>query len=341
MAESYDTEHSFRAIELVVGHLQGKLTEAETQELSVWLSESPEHRQLVEEVTNEAQRDQDFRILSSHDPEKGWERLRQRLFRKETPVVSINKSRWKTAIAVAACVIVIVTGYLFWSDDMGKFMTNPSPSLVAATDAGVRKELMLSDGSRIWLSPNSKLVYPDKFTGGDRKVQLEGIAFFEVAKDPTRPFIIESGSMQTKVLGTRFEVQAKADREEAFVTVVDGKVVVSNSSAQSTTLVANQRAVLDKKAGQLRREPYPNASNLLEHREGVFTYQGTTLEEIVNDLEQYYSVKIDLVNVQRCTYHGVKRKEDTLHDFLKEISITLNITLKQNGDHYTLTGKGC
>ena len=99
------------------------------------------------------------------------------------------------------------------------------------TGTAQRKTIQLPDGTQVWLSPSTLVEYPSVFEGAARKVKLSGEAFFEVAHDASHPFIITSDNIQTKVLGTSFNIQAYHNQKKIAVMVVTGKVKISNLAA--------------------------------------------------------------------------------------------------------------
>src|SRR5699024_2401351 len=107
------------------------------------------------------------------------------------------------------------------------------------TPRGGQYQLTLSDGTRVWLNSGSSIRYPVAFNGKNRKVEMTGEAYFEVAKNEGRSFIVKKGDVEIKVLGTQFNVNAYADNRKMKVTLLEGAVKVKNE-----ILKPNEQAVL-------------------------------------------------------------------------------------------------
>ncbi|WP_324675490.1 FecR family protein [Hymenobacter sp. GOD-10R] len=160
----------------------------------------------------------------------------------------------------------------------------------------------LSDGSSVLLRPHSRLAFPTRFTGPNRNVYLEGAAFFEVAKNPSRPFFVNTAHLVTKVLGTSFEVQARPAAARVVVTVKTGRVSVypqssAEAAAQRQTrklegfvLVPNQQATYRLADRKLLRTLLPQPR--LQAVQPTFEYTETSLSEVFAQLEKAYGVHI-------------------------------------------------
>jgi len=169
---------------------------------------------------------------------------------------------------------------------------HPIKLLTIVTRQGERKSLTLSDGTKIWLSPSSSLEYPDQLTGNLREVKLEDEAFFEVAKDKKHPFVIHSGRMDTRVVGTSFNIQSYQSQSNYTVTVVTGIVKVSalglsGGKQKMVILTPNQRSEFDNKKGTLTSVNYPNAKQMLKRKDGILAYDGAPVQDVVADFSRY------------------------------------------------------
>lgn len=118
--------------------------------------------------------------------------------------------RWTRRIGYAAAILIVVVStsiltYWYAQPEQTEFLSENVMNTLC-TPAGQRAQLILQDGTEVWLNAKSKLIYPARFTGDKRNVTIEGEAFFKVAKDPSRPFIVSTHDVDMKVLGTQFNV---------------------------------------------------------------------------------------------------------------------------------------
>lgn len=184
------------------------------------------------------------------------------------------------------------------------------------------KSIQLSDGSKIYLAANSSFQYPEKFLGDERKVSLvKGNAFFEVAKDKKHPFIIQSGEIKTKVLGTSFHIQLSKSKCE--VIVVTGKVNVTTKE-QSLDLVPNEEALFS--GGKLSRIPV-DKSVLVNWYTFDITLNEATLQQVVTILQYKYGVTFQFENksVLKVPVTVFIEKNASLDSVLKQINYITNL----------------
>ena len=155
---------------------------------------------------------------------------------QEEPVINKRSNTWLWVGAVAAMLLIAIVIGLYRQTNTGNqdTVTSNQQEMVAITNNSHRiYKSKLPDGSTVWLSPSAQLKYPKEFAASSRKVFMSGECFFEVTKNPERPFIISSHSIITKVWGTSFRVRDNEQSSEADVAVVTGKVSVSIKTKQS------------------------------------------------------------------------------------------------------------
>lgn len=195
--------------------------------------------------------------------------------------------------------------------------------------SSIPKSIKLSDGSKIYLAANSSFQYPEKFIGDERQVTLlKGNAFFEIAKDKKHPFIITSGDVKTKVVGTSFHIQMSKTKCE--VIVVTGKVNVT-SKGKSVDLVPNEEALFESnKLTKLMA----NKSFLVNWYTTDITLNETTLKQVITILQYKYGVSFQYDNEQvLATPLTVFIKKDaTLENVLEQINYITNLKFKVYGE---------
>ena len=152
--------------------------------------------------------------------------------------------------------------------------------------------LQLADGTRVWLNAGTSLRYPVVFSGQERRVELRGEGYFEVAKDSASPFVVSVNGVDVRVLGTSFNVSAYSD--EVVTTLVEGKVQM-RSQADSVVLVPDRQGVWDGKRMTVKRV---DARNYALWREGVFFFEDMPLEDILDALARWYDVHVFYQNAE-------------------------------------------
>lgn len=166
------------------------------------------------------------------------------------------------------------------------------------TPRGGEYKVVLSDGTQIWLNAETELTYPTHFIGKERKVLLKGEAYFEVAPDSLRPFYVETSEMAISVLGTSFDVTAYPE-SITRTTLVEGCVAVS-SGEQYLKITPGQQAI--KHQGNIKiKRVNPNA--YIAWKDKRFVYEDRLLEEVLNDLERWYNIDIEVIDKEILHLH--------------------------------------
>ena len=248
---------------------------------------------------------------------------------------------WVRWLRIAAVWLAMVTtGFVCWEQWL-----NPYRIMDVSTGIGERRLVTLHDGTKVWLSPQSTFRYPRQFKASQREVTLSGEAFFDVAKDSAHAFVVYSGELQTRVLGTSFNIDARKDKGTASVTVVTGKVAISRESGDepmAVELKPNQRVLFDKSKQTLTKEIYPEAPKLLMEREGIYDFEGAPVTEVLERLKREYRIQVRTEgNLVRCKFHGALNAGEDVEQFLRKLCIVLNADWRKVDDYYIITFQGC
>ncbi|MDR1273953.1 MAG: DUF4974 domain-containing protein [Odoribacteraceae bacterium] len=153
--------------------------------------------------------------------------------------------------------------------------------------------LTLPDGTSVTLNASSRLSFPRRFAGDERRVRLEGEAFFDVTRDTARPFIVETGRAEVKVLGTRFNVAAYPDNAAGHATLVEGRVEVRVPGQPVIELLPGEQAY--RSGGAWEKRPV-DAGQYTSWMKGKFLFKDTELEEIARQLSRWYDVDISFAD---------------------------------------------
>ncbi|WP_207510931.1 FecR family protein [Longitalea luteola] len=176
-----------------------------------------------------------------------------------------------------------------------------SPSFnTLTTPRGGQYKLTLPDGSNVWLNAASSITYPTAFTAKERVVTITGEAYFEVAKNAARPFIVKKGTTSVTVLGTHFNVNAYEDEANLKVTLLEGSVKVSseagnrkweNKAEHSAILKPGQQAVV-KPHSPLAINYSPDIDKVMAWKNGIFNFHRASLQEVMRQLSRWYNVDV-------------------------------------------------
>jgi len=205
------------------------------------------------------------------------------------------------------------------------------------TPNGGQYTVVLPDGSRVWINAASKLTYPAAFSGTERRVELVGEAYFEVAKNKSMPFSVKTASQEVEVLGTHFNVSSYADEPAIKTTLLEGSVRISLDGQVNSyrTLKPGQQSVLaDKHLDVLPA----NIEEAIAWKSGDFMFENQTLPEIMRKISRWYDVSVEYqqnANTQQ-TFSGTLSRSRNLSAVLKMLEETSNIRFKIKGKHITV-----
>lgn len=282
--------------------------------------------------------------LNKYDTAKAWEKVAGRIDQKQQskPVIVrrlITQPWLRIAATILMAALLSVAGYqLFdhWTARGRMIEISASPTSV--------KSVTLPDGSLVSLNSNTQLIYPPKFGNSTREVTIEGEAFFEVKPNKEKPFIIHAGTAQVKVLGTSFNVRAYPGAREMEVIVRTGKVQVLNSKTQSEQhdeliLTPGQKGTLVHDSHTLVKSTNENP-NYIAWKTHELVFRATSLDEVIDNLENVYKVKIQLQDPQMGKQLLTAHFNNYPLDFiLKVIETTFRLQTQQVDGKYILKEK--
>ncbi|TZF83882.1 DUF4974 domain-containing protein [Pedobacter sp. BS3] len=208
---------------------------------------------------------------------------------------------------------------------------------------GQRSIITLSDSSIVYLGSGSKIVYPAVFDEHKRVVKLNGEAFFEVKHNPAKAFIIESGDIQTAVLGTTFKVRAFDNENRTTVSVATGKVQVSQLQAGQTRvlglLTPGEQIQWNAETGTAQKTEI-RTTDLQKWKQGELVFRNVRMDSLCKELERNYNVQIVFANPRIAAYRiSASFEQISITDVMKILGNTAGINYQINNGIITLTHK--
>jgi ferric-dicitrate binding protein FerR (iron transport regulator) len=339
-------------IALIYKGLKGDISLEEQSLLDIWIGDDPENEQLVNQIRS------DWELTENYSPALDLEldveadfKLLQNRIRKDNlkvahqPIgkvveLSTKKSRFPFIGWAAAAVVVLALGIWFLNNG-----TNVTvEQLAMETQYAEEKEVQLPDGTKVRLNGNSQLDYPATFAADKRLVKLTGEAFFDVAKNPNKPFIIETEKANVTVLGTSFNVRARTAENEVAVVVKTGKVRLENKQGnKKVELIANQKGVYNRSSNTINQSEMNNLNDLAWFSD-VLVFDNTPLKEVVLDLSKQFDVNIVISDpiMQTCAYSSRDKVSQGVENILEGIKESFEMELKVLGNtNYELIGGKC
>jgi transmembrane sensor len=241
-------------------------------------------------------------------------------------------NRWNIA---AAIVFLIAAAFTLYHTGRKTYDEHVESQLTEFVTTTKRNATTLPDGSKITLNINSSLKYPEVFSAENREVYLIGEAFFEITRDSLRPFLIHTGNVTTRVVGTSFNIHTADNR--VIVSVASGTVQVSDGTREAFVRpyekITYQQNTFSKEFTDLSE---------LAWNDRTLKFDDSSLETVIEKLQEHYEVKILLKNeaLKKCTLTGTFTNKP-LRAVLEAIEFSLGISVETENDRITLSGKGC
>lgn len=293
--------------ELLMKYIKGETTPEEREKVVRWLDEDPEHIHQYHSL----RKLYDISLWSPIEESQQEEKQTRTL-----------KPVWIEFLKVAAVILITFLGtkaFFDWKDEPVKMQTVIVP-------AGQRAELLLTDGTKVWLNSRSKFKFPDRFQKDARNVELDGEGYFEVTHQEDAPFTVHTSKYDVKVLGTEFNVKAYNSKNQFEASLLKGSVEVSNmNKSQVVRLRPDEQVISD--GSQLIRSVILD-KNYFRWKEDLLCLDDESIGGLIDKLELYYDVKIIVQQASLMKYHysGKFRISDGVEHVLKVLQLKHKFT---------------
>jgi len=202
---------------------------------------------------------------------------------------------------------------------------------------GGQYEIELPDGTKVWLNADTKLRYPTHFSGNERKVELTGEAYFEVAHNKAMPFKVVTTNQEVTVLGTHFNVKGYADDDRIATTLLEGSVnVLNKASGLSRKLIPGKQSTVAQHSGTIDVQSV-RLEQVMAWKNGYFIFENEDIGSIMKLIGRWYDVDIDFKQGQTTSFGGTFSKSTDLNDLLKSFEAISNLRFKVQGRRVTVS----
>ncbi len=311
-----------------VKFLRGHSSDEESQIIQTWIEDSPKNKQEFEKLKSIWTSYEDRTIDFQPDTSDAWSKIQTRIHSDSR----FNISPWFYRVA-AVLVLGLGITYLVvdrGSETLGEVSPSEPVELLAQNEV---KEVNLPDGSIVSLNKGASISYGSDFGRDQRRIQLDGEAFFDIKRDERRPFIIETGATTTEVLGTSFSINPT--EESVIVTVVSGRVSFESSGSE-VILTKGEKGNYSSLTNSIT-ESVNNDLNFLAWKTNLLQFEDAPFVTVKRDLEKYYGIEFaaDQKPVRRLT---ASFDNQSLEEVIEVISVTLDIKIEQraNGKYIIL-----
>jgi transmembrane sensor len=318
--------------ELLASLLSGNATDTEKSEVQAWLAKSEKNKEMfrtAEKLWAASKNAQ----MADIDVDVAWQNINSKshITVKNRTKYLLTKS-YEYSLRVAAILLIGLLSWYLTSNINYQKISNSGSSVCV---------LSLKDGSQVTLNKDSKLKYPKFFKGRSREVYLEGEAFFNITKNPQKPFIIKTATTQIKVVGTSFSVNTNCNGN---VEVIVNSGIVSfkdDNSKQQIILHKNDKGLFVKTKGEMEKSLNTDP-NYLSWKTRKFVFDETRLKDIFDKIEKVYSIRIiardSIIYNCKMTATFDNLSSD---DIIKSIELAFRYKSSKSDNIYTIVGNDC
>ncbi len=288
--------------EILLRGLNGTTTKMELEKLNRWRRLSPQNELLMSTLEEKSEEPQypHYESLEKRIIEAGFQE-------PETSIRLRTRRYLFYKVAATITLICIASWAILKNEFKQEFIDTDQKLVVSYNPTGQRSKISLPDHSVIWLNSESKLTYNKGFSDSVRFIKLEGEAYFEVKPDSNRPFVVETGSVRTTVLGTSFNIRNFPEEHSISIALITGKVRVSESNAENELFLEPfEQIKFSKDTGSFKMTQF-NEDFVSVWKDGIIYFKENSFDQVIKTLERTYDVAFDSDNysIRNWSYTGM------------------------------------
>jgi len=321
----------------IIRYLDGDISEEDKSHLTHWIKSSEANTAFYSEVkdTWEATIVNANRVAGS---DMEWQKFKSRIQTGHKQVIQYSQRILRAWQSVAALLVVLlsITGWLLFQNvQQNKVLA--AGVIKTVVPIGEKSQVILPDGTVVWINSGSELTYSNAFGLQSRDVQLNGEAYFEVTKKADSPFRVMARDCQVKVLGTQFNVKSYDDHLSTEIALAEGSVSLTSNNGQQLVMEPGQVAVTNSDGTISFKEL--NVENLICWKDHMLRFDNTPLADVVSQLERWYGVtiKIDQMDHLKDRRFTFTIKTESLSEILRVFQLVNPITYDITGDTVIIT----
>lgn len=331
------TEDYIKYWDLIIKAKAGTLSGNEDNELNQWKKNHPQQFQELLEVYQSTA----SWPVPEFSPEQEWDELETMIKIEEGNSTGNNVALFPW-IARAAAAVLIVVGVIYLFNKSANTAGEMVMQNLVTTETSAQKQVTLPDGTSVWLNRESELLYPENFTQNTREVYLKGEAFFDVAHDADKPFIVHAGISKSTVIGTSFNLRAYGKEDEIRLTVVSGKVAFTLTNDREQVFVTpGNMALLERNTKKMHNGENTDL-NFLSWKTNELTFNDCSMTELLATLARHYGIGFTVENeaTNDCRFTGDFRGTG-LDNTLQIITRAIGASYRKTENAYIILGEGC
>jgi len=340
---------------ILLSYLKGETSKEDCLLIETWSEASPENRKVLEQLYYILFIGDRLEAMEQVDVEASLAKLKSDIRRKANngqvsnrqksvsePTGNLSESikqenndpRWRMryAVVVAAFLIGIVfTGAIVWG------LSESKAKYTFLTEKGERAQILLPDGTRVWLNSSTHLSYQPSFFGFNRKLDLTGEAYFEVAPDKYKQFVVNTNNIKTRVLGTKFNIRARDNEQRVVTTLLEGLVrvdiAIPGKKDKEVLIKPGQELSINTQTYNSKLVESLRPDDILLWIKGKLNFNNSTLLNITNSLEKHFDVQFSFDNedLKHKRFTAEFETDDDITQILTVLSLTNQVNYKKEG----------
>lgn len=321
--------------DVLISYLKGELAAADAAEIEKWYDLSTENQKMLGQIYYILYINDRINISEGVDVERSLKQLKARMSAQRDNTTSLRRIVWR--VAVAAVVAVAVVSGTWATSSLAERMSHP---VTIVTQLGERSQVVLPDGTKVWLNSCSRVEYFSKLFSHERRVEMAGEVYFEVQHDNGAPFVVSTNGLDIRVLGTKFNVRNDNDKHLITTVLLDGSIQAhpTNMTVPSMRLRPSQQLVFNTQTQRMDLSECATAERSISWIDGRFLFEQNTLEYIVSELKRYYNVDIHFMddNLKTECFSGNFKIEDGIYHIMAILQLTDKFHYKINNNEIEL-----
>lgn len=318
--------------EVLVAFLKGELDAAQAAAVEAWYDRSAANRRMLGQVYYILYVSDRINDAAGIDVERSLRQFKRRMHAGRR--ISLRRSAVRIAAAAVIAAVLLAGGLT--TVLLSKRLAQP---VTVVTQLGERSQVVLPDGTKVWLNSSSSVEYVAPFFSRQRRVKMEGEAYFEVEHDRRAPFVVSTNGLDIEVLGTRFNIRNDDNEHRVTTVLLEGavKAYASGREQASVRLHPAQQLVFDTRTHAMRLTDCP-AERSINWIDGRFCFEHDTFGEIVAELKRYYNVDIRFMDnrLRDMRFSGNFRVEDGIYHIMSVLQLTYKFNYRIAGNDIEL-----
>ena len=319
--------------EVLVAFLKGELDAAQAAAVEAWYDRSAANRRMLGQVYYILYVSDRINDAAGIDVERSLRQFKRRMHAGRR--ISLRRSAVRIAAAAVIAAVLLAGGLT--TVLLSKRLAQP---VTVVTQLGERSQVVLPDGTKVWLNSSSSVEYVAPFFSRQRRVKMEGEAYFEVEHDRRAPFVVSTNGLDIEVLGTRFNIRNDDNEHRVTTVLLEGavKAYASGREQASVRLHPAQQLVFDTRTHAMRLTDCPSAERSINWIDGRFCFEHDTVGEIVAELKRYYNVDIRFMDnrLRDMRFSGNFRVEDGIYHIMSVLQLTYKFNYRIAGNDIEL-----